>query len=337
MAFNHHVGTGSLILRLSGQVEPAPDRLDLGNGRCVEAYDLGNFQARSFLPFYMVSEGDDEKSYNWGQYRLFHILFSDPRNHYVYMNLDFPPMEVIDERPGFYIFQIDSPRYDDVDCRVLWGSSSAPGMNEPEWCVAGSQFFMGMKTSKAGDGPALHNSSSPDDDSPIPVDLLFVEWPGPAKELQLKSVLQEGVVKGRFSMSMMPESANVAVAGCEGIHVTSCDVDVATGAAVPNPNVSTFLDGALVHVKHVRNLQHTLSPDSVEARICLHQLKELVSSDDLGGHGDILGLIDQYRFEQGYISNEFPVDGKTHLLGVFTGEREEQQKSIYVVACAGRK
>lgn len=336
IAVKHHEGLGSLLIRLSGSVEVAAKSLELGGGRHVECYDLACLASRSFMPFFTLAKENSNMSWSWSRFRLFDDYRSKLRNNYAYMHLNSHTFNVNTNNLGYYLFELESPRGDDDLCHALWGGEALEPVHDPEWCMAGTHFFITLNDTESDSGMSLVHQSGHQETETLPFDLYVIEKSGSFDDAGPKSLFQNSDLYGQFSLIMKPGSCHLGVAGFEGLQILGYDVDVATGTAVPNINTGTYFDGALVHVEHTPSTSFSKDSGVVETRVCLHQLTELFSTKDIGGYDDLLGIIDQNRFNRGYFTYEFPADGKLHLLGSLRGDWEDQDKTVFVLARAGR-
>ncbi|MFH1999224.1 MAG: hypothetical protein ABIK28_06065, partial [Planctomycetota bacterium] len=337
LAYYHQNGISSLVIRISGRVEPAEEEIDLGEGRTVSAYDVGSLQVRYFIPFFKP-DMKNGKPYPWDQYELSRYdLDYDKRIHYIYANLDLRNIEPNTDDPCYCIFGMRTHQGDFDEYMVLQNSASAMADedSEPEYCMAGNQFFVVTRARDKDNRSSRFEEVEKNNPSPISTELLFVDLPGAAIESRVETLMQKGGLQGRMILPMKPGSSMVTVAGLEGIKVDGYDADVASNACVANPNMSTYLDGVVVHLQHLRRTGPGAQPDSLKARICLNRLIEFTSTKDLGGDEGVLGIIDKPRFEKGSMCGEFPCDGKIHILGTLTGERGDQQRTLYVLGRAG--
>jgi hypothetical protein len=307
-AFPDGKGLGSIVVALTAELAPAPDILDLGEGMVCGCFHLGYEQAGRFEPFVTAwnaefDEGDPETY--------------DLRRHDVFMKL---PIGDVEENHGAMIL-FDENFTPDLDWEY----------NDLDPIVVGTRVFTRSAPAFFERIRAMANDLVCPKPSVIHGELKFLVVRGPAVLDDGEAILQEGQLAGWTTVPLMHGGKAFSMAGLEGLMVEGYDVDVATSAAVPNNLVSTYLDGAVVQLKHEPSVPGIKAKGWIQAQVVVNRLDGPMDSWNLSDSGSIIGVIDRPTFNHGEIEGRFPCDGKAHLLGSLTRRSADTVNTLYVV------
>jgi hypothetical protein len=317
--FPHLDGVGSLLVSVTSRLHPAPDVIEMPGGLVMSAFDLSHLQAAYHMPFKPLLKG---------LYR--HMGF----HHFSEYN-EHEDSTVTDVGPPF---RTSFRQTGDIVESLIYGDFF-PELEEYEDEIGLEVFYFG-DTVFVISPPELRSTLRerlagmfPSPVTTIDVDLRFVEVDGPAVSRSAKDVLEGGTLHGMTAVPMMRGGRATSIAGFEGLAVDTYSVEVANNAAIADPVMVRYMDGAHVQVRHEPGLDPGQS-GTIRTAILVNRLTGPVKSRNLGDRGGLLGVVDQPSFNQGFIDTRFDADGDPHILGSISIERDGVLKTLYVIGKA---
>lgn len=308
-AFPHHAGTAGLVILLTPRLGSVPDRIDVENGWTIAAMDFSHLLADLVMPlnFLRVNRIDLDRL-EW-------------RGNEGCLTTQGPTERIFYSRLEEYLHSL------------LWEGSSIPRDWEDtdlHMTCLGNTVIMQSREVPIDEVRRYMGEIPTATDLPVRMKITCAAVDGPAILDDEAEILSRGDVLGATALPLKAGGTAAAYAGMEGIMVADYEVDVANNAAVPNPIMAVYVDGAHVHVAHVRDA-YAGGSGTIRARVNLSVLKPPFRSRRLSEKGGLSGIIDQPAFDRAVIDARFACDGSPHLLGTLTGERDGRAVTIYVI------
>jgi hypothetical protein len=308
LAFPHTTGQGNLFIKLSPRSLPPLPQVSLREGHVLLAWDFNQLEASHHIP----------------------LSFHDPCDACL-MWRDY------DSAWDNAIVDFGSAVRYDVNETEEWAvglleqmSADIYDTSEMTFNHLGDTVFLQTTPERHGEFKSVVQQVFPPEPSWLQVELSVVEAEGPPVFTDGTQILNQGRMRGVLSLPMISGGKVTAMAGLEGCMIHSYDVDVATRAAVPNPNVIGYLDGMMVHLVHEGTV-HQEQQGDLRAKVYLNFLKEAILARNLKKSGGLIGDLDQPRFRRGFLDTRFAIDGKPHVLGSLSIAEDGSPKTLYVI------
>jgi hypothetical protein len=325
IAFPHHAGLGSMAVRLTPRLPArAPAKADLGEGDFLIDHECSYLIAPELMPCLHFEQKD--------LHYLFNLFRSDNSDESTEEDFfaDLGPEGFLQE-PDSVMEMMD--HFHDLLLAVADEEREETGSQESRYYRMDNHLLIRSGEKRLQKVTEQQKSLLAGTAGTVNVDVRFVQVQGGPEEVSAQAVLAAGDSVGRTTLPMMRGSRAVSIAGFEGVLICDYDVDVATRAAVPNPHVGCYLDGARICLQHEPRPGRPDLPGRVKCWISLNRLKD-AHSRELSGRARIFGKLDTPCFDQAYLCERFAVDGKPHILGTLTTMRDGKVSTLYAVGQA---
>lgn len=319
VAFPHHKGVGSLVILATPSFKQPIRTVELDHNKILSAIDFSYLQIQDTLKLHLSKAGN---------------IFS--RNVEDYdrecddtLTLIGPPI------------QARSYRCEDLYCEFMsiLEELQPDLLNkmyekdvEPIDYLLGNDLILLTTHEHYNALSELVRSSQEADPKTVDVKVKFVETSGPAIITSPDGVIDRGVLKGVVNIPMCSGTTAGAYAGYEGIMVTGHEAEVATASACFSPRCQPFLDGAIVYLHHIPSPSLSKDIGKVRATVFINQMD--ASSMRSVSPSGFSPKLDKILFNNTVFTSEFSADGKNHILGSLTRNKEGKLSTLYAIGIA---